>query len=192
MAFDNKTAGGDAGEALRLSRELGRSYLGRSAGPPRFRTLEPARQATLSAWADALIAGDGGAWPAATEVGAAAYVDNCAGLSAVLRGALREALVAAESAAERRGGAFAELDPGARREVLEELEAERPELFTLVLELTFEGYYRHPRVQRAVKERTGFRPEVPVVGMALDPFDEATLARVRDLPPRVRAAGEPG
>jgi gluconate 2-dehydrogenase subunit 3-like protein len=190
MAFDNKTARGDAGAALRLSRELGRTYLGPSAAPPRFRMLEPERQATLSAWADALIPGGEG-WPAAAEVGAAAYVDNCAALSPVLRGALRAALTAVESGAERRAATFAELDPATRREVLTSLEAERPELFTLVLELTFEGYYRHPRVQRAVEERTGFRPDVPVVGMPLDPFDEATLARVRSLPPRVRRAGEP-
>jgi hypothetical protein len=152
--------------------------------------LEPARQTTLSAWADALVPGDE-AWPAASEVGAAAYVDNCAALSPVLRGALREALTVAEAGARRRGAAFADLDPAPRREVLESIEAERPELFTLVLELTFEGYYRHPRVRRAVEERTGFRPDVPVVGTALEPFDEATLTRVRDLPPRVRSAEEP-
>jgi hypothetical protein len=189
MAFDNKTARGDAGEALRISREMGRTYLPPTSAPPSFKMLDCERQKALAAWAAALIPCEGD-WPSAEDAGAAAYADNCAALSPVLRRALIAAIDEASRLAAERGCDFAELEPDAQVATLTTIDQEQSELFTLVLELVFEGYYRHPRVQRVIERRTGYEPAVAVSGIAQEPFDPATLDRVRELPRRVRSAPE--
>lgn len=189
MAFDNKRPAGT--EDLGLTREFGRTYVPLTSGPPRFAVLDERRSRTLSAWADTLVPGDEH-WPAASAVGAPEYADATAAGSPVLRAALRSAVDALETVARRQGhdGPFAELDLDIRVTLLRQVETEHDQLFAFVLELVYEGYYRTGRVQDAVHQRTGFRPEVPVVGMRLTPFDESRLARVRGLEPCWRSVDE--
>jgi hypothetical protein len=62
------------------------------------------------------------------------------------------------------------------------------EAFSVILELTYEAYYRHPAVQDVVKERTGFDIHRTVQGAPLEPFPTERLTRVSMLPARYREA----
>lgn len=187
MAFDRTEPPGEAVLAetpeAAYSLEFGSTYV-----PPEevqdFVLLSVAERGVLAAWAERLIPA-AGSWPAADEVDAHMYADNCAARSPLLRSMLLRAVDAAERRARaEHGRGFAECDAGEREKVLRSL-AGGPEavLFDLVLELVFEGYYRTPRVLEVVEERTGFKVMAPVEGIELEPFDESLLERVKGLPP---------
>jgi hypothetical protein len=194
MAFDRTEPPGEAVLAetpeAAYSLEFGRTYV-----PPEevrdFLLLTEAQQATLGAWAERLIpAAD--PWPAADEVDAHLYADNCAARSPLLRSMLLRAVAAAEcEARDAHGRAFAECSTGEREEILRGLsDGSEATLFDLVLELVYEGYYRAPRVLEAVEERTGFKVMAPVEGIELEPFDESLLDRVKQLPPLRREVSD--
>jgi len=190
LAFDRTEPPGEAVLAetpeAAYSLEFGRTYVAPEE-VREFVLLSEAQQRTLAAWAERLIpAAD--SWPSADEVDAHMYADNSAARSPLLRSMLLRAVELVERQARAaHGHAFAECDAGAREQLLGALtEGEDAVLFDLVLELVFEGYYRDPRVLEVVEERTGFRVKAPVEGVALEPFDESLLERVKGLPPMFR------
>jgi hypothetical protein len=180
MAFDSKRVHAALEEDLGLTFELGQTYVAPGEAPPRFTVLDERRARTLAAWADALVPGDEH-WPSASAAAAAQYADASAGRSPLQRRALRAAVDAVDAALLAAGEtrALDELDLGARVEILQAVEREHGQLFTLVLELVYEGYYRDPDVQAVVEARTGFQVDVPVHGMRLEPFDESQLDAMR-------------
>jgi hypothetical protein len=183
MAYDRKQAGHRVAQASRPDYRVlvGRAEVpvGQAGG---FAVLDPARAETFKAWVATLIPARGRR-PDAAEVGAAEYVDATAGAVPELRPALLQAV-------DRLGPSFAELSADARESVLRDLEADDPEAFGMVRDFTYEAYYGHPRVLEALEAETGWRGKAPVEGSALEPFDEADLARVKTLVPRWRGAGE--
>jgi hypothetical protein len=194
MAFDKTTPPGasphdaDSPEAapVRYALEFGHSYVPVDEVQG-FKILNARQQASLGAWADALIPAGAG-WPAASDTGAHVYADNSAATRPRLRALITRAIDAVDMAAGQRGApAFASCDAGDRAEILRELESgEAAELFDFVLELVFEGYYRDPGVLTLVEDRTGFRVMAPVDGAELEPFDEALVEQMKNRPAFVR------
>lgn len=192
MAFDRTRPPGEAvlAEApeAAYSLEFGHTYVPYEEidGPV---LLNAGQSRTLAAWADRLIPAEG-SWPAASEVDAHVYADNCAARSPLLRSMLLRAVETAERGAwEACERPFAECAEGHRDELLDALESgEDSALFDLVLELVFEGYYRAEPVLAVVQERTGFLVRAPLDGVELEPFDEALLGRVKRLPREFREA----
>jgi hypothetical protein len=193
MAFDRTTpaainpAAPDAPAPVRYALEFGHTYVPYEHVDG-FRLLNEDQQALLAAWADTLIPGEAETWPSASEASAHRYADNCAAASPRLRALLVRAVRRLEEHALKvteRG--FSAGDARTRERVLREFEqGEHAELFELVLELIFEGYYRDPAVLRVVEKRTGFKVMAPVEGVELTPFDPASLERVKGLPQRLR------
>lgn len=183
MAFDHRapSATEDAGD---FRRHLGHAYVeAGDVGP--FTVLDPPRQAALAAWTARLIPGDEH-WPSAADTGAAAYIDAVLARVPAVRPLLLRTLQTLEHTAEAaHGTAFAECGEDEQVALLEAL-SELGAGFDLVLELTFEAYYRDPAVNRAIEARTGFQAALPHLGSAMPPFDEARLERVKQLPPRYR------
>lgn len=190
MAFDrtrppNETTPGHTLET-EYSHEFGRTYV-----PPEdvqeFLILGEREQLVLAAWAECLIPGDAH-WPSAAQAGAHMYADNCAARSALLRMLVLRAIETVERQAQRRSASgFAACDWHQRDEILRSLEAGADSaLFDLVLELVFEGYYSAGPVLEAIEPRTGFNVLGPVEGTAIEPFEEALLARVKTLPSMLR------
>lgn len=150
--------------------------------------VDPARLRTLEAWTGRLVPA-AGAWPGADEVGAAAYVDAAiattpAARQTVLRTIDRLDVLAAEAGHP----SFAEGPTETQDRILRDAAVD-PELaagFQQVLELTYEAYYRDPRVCDVMRERTGFDSTLPHLGSAMEPFDESLLDRVSELPPHYR------
>lgn len=193
MAFDRTTpaainpAAPDAPAPVRYALEFGHTYVP-YAEVEEFKLLNQDQQAVLAAWADTLIPGDGENWPSASQANAHLYADNCVAPSRQLRALLVRAILRLEEHSIKvTQNAFLDCDPETREQVLREFErGEHAELFELVLELVFEGYYRDSAVLKVVEERTGFKVLAPVDGVELTPFDPASLERVNGLPPRIR------
>jgi Gluconate 2-dehydrogenase subunit 3 len=186
MAYDRRQEGEH--QVAAVSRpdfrvELGPVYVpvGDSRG---FALLEPEPAATLRAWVDQLIPARGQR-PAAGEVGAAEYVDASVFRAPRLRPALLDGIERLEAWARRhRGTAFPHLDPADQAAALRDLETAEPDLFGMVLALTYEAYYAHPRVLEVLERETGWRGFTPTTGSPMEPFDTRLLDRVRQLPPR--------
>jgi hypothetical protein len=166
--------------------EIGRAHvpIGVERG---FAVVDPDRAEVLRAWVSALIPARGQR-PAAGDIGAAEYVDATVFLTPRLRGVLLDAIDTVEQLAQRLAGRrFAELTPSARAEVLRAFEANDPlDAFPMVRDLTYEAYYAHPRVLDVLERETGWRYEVAISGVEMEPFDDSLLARLRTVPPRWR------
>jgi hypothetical protein len=190
MAFDRVQAPPEAGETpppeVPYSREFGRTYVA-PAEVERYLILDDHEVGTLAAWATCLVPG-GGEWPSAADVDAPMYVDNCAARSPLLRSMLLRGLAAVRAQAWKEHRLeFAECSASDQHAILRKLESGRDSaLFELILELTYEGYYRAEPVLGVVARRTGFRVRGPLDGTELEPFDERLLARVRGLSRRYR------
>lgn len=170
--------GASGARQLALAREVSKGYVPITAVAPSYKVLDAARQQTLSAWVDTLIP-PVDPWPAPSQRGVPQYVDNCASFS----GPLRQMLVAAMDQAQRLAlqrfeTAFADCEEAQRVQVLQQIEADLPADFGLILELTFEGYYRDRTVAHVVQDRTGFRVAGPLAGIPGEPFPEELLADV--------------
>jgi hypothetical protein len=160
---------------------LGRDALLRAAA--RASILTGAERATLRAFADAIIPAGAG-MPAASEAGAAAYVDVLASADETIGGQLRDALKAIDDAARAaRGRGFTRLDAPGRAAVLAALENTAPDTFHPAKNLVYEGYYTQPAVQDALGYR--FIP-AGVEGPPVEPFEEHLLVRVKGLAPFYR------
>jgi hypothetical protein len=185
MAFDSR---GGADTHRRFEKLMGRTYV--APGEHGIRVLDPRRQATLAAWVGRLIPGDEN-WPNAAELDTVEYVDAVVFTAPELRPLLLAALDRADVVARaEHGDALAGLEPAQVVAVLTALETEEQtaEAFALVLELTYEAYYRHERVLAVVAERTGFDIGRTVNGAPLAPFPVERLDGVKQLPVNVRAA----
>jgi hypothetical protein len=185
MAFDHRAPSALAEDgADDFQRHLGHAYI-EPGDVGTFTVLDPARQAALKAWTARLIPGDEH-WPSAADAGAAAYIDAVLARAPAVRPLLLRTLERLERAAQAaHGTGFAACEEAAQVALLGEL-AELGGGFDLVLELTFEAYYRDPGVNRAIEARTGFRTALPHLGSAMAPFDETRLERVKQLPPNYR------
>jgi hypothetical protein len=192
MAFDRTRPPGEAVLAETpqdaYSLEFGRTYVPYEE-IERPLLLGERQTDTLAAWAERLIPAEG-SWPSAATVEAHVYADNCAARSPLLRSMLLGAVEVAERTAwQAYERPFAQCTDGQRDELLDALES-GPDavLFDLVLELIFEGYYRAESVLAVVQQRTGFIVRAPLDGVALEPFDESLLERVKRLPRVFREA----
>ena len=135
----------------------------------------------LTAWVDTLVPGDAH-WPPASATPVAGYIDAMLARDPALQPGVEAAL------AELDAAGFTGLDGTGRAAALRELESSVGGVFSAVLEMTLEAYYRDPAVEAVVEERTGFRSRRTMAGTPLPPFDASRLERVRTLPPRWRQA----
>jgi hypothetical protein len=141
----------------------------------------------IGAVVDRLIPGDGH-WLPGGSTAAVRFVEQ-----AIVDGGERGTAVAAvlqgvSGLAARRGGLFAWLPEPVRDAVLGDVEAQPgwSSGFRMLYELACEGYYTDPVVEAVTLQRTGFDAALPLTGVALEPFDERLLDRVRSLPPSYR------
>jgi gluconate 2-dehydrogenase subunit 3-like protein len=183
MPFD-KHLGASGARQLQLARAVAKQYVPVESRPPRFEVLDPVRQATLRAWVDTLIPAED-PWPAASERGIAEYIDNGAAGSGELRRMLTQAVDEIERVAGGGGEDFATADLDRRVEILAAYEAEGDNAAdaAILLELTFEGYYRDRIVAHLVERQTGFRVAGPLAGIPTEAFDESWVGEVRGRPP---------
>jgi hypothetical protein len=168
---------------------LGQAYVSPEAARAPCSVLDRDRAGTLSAWLDELIPATE-EWPSASSTDAVGYIDATAARVPPIRPVLLRAIDALEATARARfESAFAELEHDQRYELVAGLEADNPHgVFDLVLELTYEAYYRDQYVIDVLERRTGFSMRRTMEGWDMEPFDEGLLQRVRALPPRVRSA----
>lgn len=152
-----------------------------------FAVLDPDRAAGLRACVSVLIPAHGER-PAAGDVGVAEYIDATAFLTPRIRGLLLEGIDTIDRmATERTGARFADAERDQQTAVLRDFEtADRAGIFGMIRDLTYEGYYAHPRVLRALKRETAWRYDVAFSGSEIEPFDEALLARMKTVAPRYR------
>ncbi len=168
---------------------LGRAYVDAATASTSRAVLDEPRRAVLSAWVETLIPGNAH-WPSAAETDAVGYIDATAFAAPALRSIVLLGIDRLEALVRERHGAemsFPALAAEQRRDLLAQLETLNPNrAFELVLELTFEAYYRDERVLAALERRTGFSAREAMHGREMEPFDAAALQRVRALPPRYR------
>jgi len=166
--------------------EIGRAHvpIGVERG---FAVVDPDRAEVLRAWVSTLIPARSKR-PAAGDVGAAEYVDATVFLTPRLRGVLLDAIDTVDRLAQEQAGCrFAEAAPPQQTDVLRAFEANDPlDAFPMVRDLTYEAYYAHPRVLDVLERETGWRYEVAISGVEMEPFDDSLLARMRTVPPRWR------
>jgi hypothetical protein len=186
MAFDHR----NAAATVDFQQHLGHAYVA-PEDLDGTRVLDPARSEALAAWTASIIPGDAH-WPSARDAHAAAYIDATVGKAPATRPILLNALTNLERAAQAAyEKPFAACDADQREALLGDFsEVDATGAFDMVLELTFEAYYRDPHVCAVMERRTGFRSELPHTGSPMEPFDEARLERVKSLPPRYRQVPE--
>jgi hypothetical protein len=186
MAFDHRSAAA----TVDFQQHLGHAYVA-PEDLDGARVLDPARSEALAAWTASIIPGDEH-WPSAREAHAAAYIDATVSRAPATRPLLLNALSNLERAAQAaHGKPFAACDDDERETLLTEFsEVDATGAFEMVLELTFEAYYRDPHVCEVMERRTGFRSELPHTGSPMEPFDETRLERVKSLPAHYRQVPE--
>jgi hypothetical protein len=189
MAYDRKQGQHQVAQSSRpdYRLEVGRAEV--AVGAPRtFVVLDPARAATLRAWAATLIPARGRR-PDAGSVGAAEYVDATVHLVPSLRPALLHGLDEVERLAHSKTGhGFTEGSAEEREGVLRQFQAaDDSDAFSMVSDFTYEAYYGHPIVLAAIEAENGWRGTAPMSPSVIAAFDAAQLDRVRTLPPRYRA-----
>lgn len=150
--------------------------------------IDAVRAATLTAWVGRIIPADD-VWPSAAELDAVGYIDAIIRKAPALRPVLLGGVDALERAAHaEHDSSFADLPTGAQVQLLRDVEAHlAPEAFSVILELAYEAYYRHPRVQAIVKERTGFDVRNTVVGKPMEPFPIERLRPIGTRPDNYRS-----
>ena len=101
----------------------------------------------------------------------------------MLRRMLVEVVDDLEGLADSDGnGDFASAALDRRIELLRLFESAHPAEFAVLLELTFEAYYRDRLVAHVVERETGFRVAGPLAGVPSEEFDESWLDGVRSRP----------
>lgn len=172
MAFDRSSGYAAADAAADVYAELGRAYVEPGAALE-CTILDPARQEVMRAWAETLIPPDG-EWPSAAETPVVEYVDRTIALADRLRRVVLRALDEVEDEAVHLYGSGLTSQPLDQRVALltwfEDLDRH---VFTLLKELTYEAYYRDPRVIKVVEQRTGFDNRLPVEGIEMDGYSKA-------------------
>ena len=188
VAYDRKQGGHQVAQANRpdYRLEVGRAEV--PVGVPRgFAVLDPARAATLRAWAATLIPSAHGR-PDAGALGAAEYIDATLLKVPSLRPALLHALESLERIAMTKAKKpFADCDNDVREQLLRQFQVEGDaDAFSMVSDFTYEAYYGHPEVLAALESATGWHGLGPVTGGPMAPFDAKLLNRVKSLPARWR------
>ena len=187
MAFDRMSDADTSHGGRRSFRDvLGGAYV----SPEQVvacRILSEEEQSALAAWVDAVIPGDEH-WPSAAELNVVAYIDATLAVAAELRPTIRNALRELDHGAWRRHGRpLAECGASERTQLVDELrQHDAAEAFPLVLELTYEAYYRSPTINEIIRSRTGFDAEAPHRGSPMKAFDAAVLDDVADRPSAYR------
>jgi len=193
MAYDRKQGQHQVAQSSRpdYRLEVGRAEV--PVGAQReFVVLDPARGATLAAWTSTLIPASGRR-PDAGSVGAAEYIDATVHLVPSIRPALLHGIDQVERLARASAGRpFSECGVEEREGVLRRFQALDPDTFSMVSDFTYEAYYGNPTVLAAIEAETGWRGDGPMTGSPMPAFDAAQLERVRNLPPRYRAAERGG
>ncbi len=153
-----------------------------------FTVLDPRRIALVAAWTARIIPGNAD-WPGADGIATAAYVDAVLRKAPELRPIILAGADAVDAAARARtGSGFDELPTGEQVEILRDAERTlAPEAFSVILELTYEAYYRTPLVQENVKVRTGFNIQNTVVDKPMEPFPVGRLTEVSLRPSHYRS-----
>lgn len=166
---------------------MGRTFVDLDETGP-ITVLDPSRVETLTAWVSRLIPGDG-LWPSADELDTVAYIDAVVSKAPELRLVLLTGIDAIDRGTHAAHGvAFAAAGADQQTVVLREAESSTaPEAFSMVLELTYEAYYRSPRVQAIVKDRTGFDVTNTIVGKPMRPFPVERLHTISTRPDHFRS-----
>ena len=139
----------------------------------------PLDERTLALLVDEILPAEDG-MPSASDAGLVDYFRRISVPVPELAELLGEFVAAAADVAEDRfGSTVAELDRARRVEVLQDLEASDGDRFGAFRNLVYEGYYVNPEVWA----RLGYEPYPTIeAGPVMEPFDPATLDRVRRLP----------
>lgn len=184
MAFDSRDSGGAENPYAPL---MGRSYVGFDETGA-FTVLDGERRQTLSAWVGRVIPSEP-PWPGADELDTVAYIDAVIAKAPELRPTILSGIDRIERTAQAaHRTSFHELPIDAQVAILTEAEATlAPAAFSVVVELTYEAYYRHPQVQQVVKERTGFDVRNTIDGKPMKPFPIELLTEVGERPDRYRS-----
>ena len=184
MAFDHR--GGAAAENP-YAPVMGKTFVELDDTGP-VAVLDRTRAATLSAWVAKVIPGDS-EWPSADELDTVAYIDAVVRKAPELRHVLLSGIDAVDGAARAaHGSAFTAISAADQTAILREAESTTaPEAFSVILELTYEAYYRSPRVQEVVRRRTGFDVTNTVVGKPMEPFPVDRLQEISSRPDRYRS-----
>lgn len=117
----------------------------------------------------------------ASQAGVLAYVLNILEELPELVPLFQEALALIETKSmEVYSYGFAELDSEQRIAILQAMESSDPELFGVLKNFTYEGYY----TSEAVFPLIGYEPHpTGTSGPDMEPFDEGLLDRVKNTPP---------
>ena len=185
MAFDHRPSGAVLNPYASV---MGSTFVGIDETSA-ITVLDSARSETLLAWTTRLVPGDH-RWPSSVEIDTVQYIDAVLGKAPSLRRVVLGGIDVVESKAhELHAIRFASLGEDEQVAILREVETNAaPEAFSVVLELTYEAYYRSRIIQEAVRNNTGFDNRNPVQGRSMIPFDTSSLNRVSLLPDRYRSA----
>jgi Gluconate 2-dehydrogenase subunit 3 len=141
---------------------------------------------TLSAAMDEIIPASDG-MPAASEAGGVEYLERVARETPGIKNSLVKILSALENSGRNPSGpGFALLPREARVEALKKFEAESPQDFAALRDLVYESYYTQPKIWKMVGY--DFYP-TNQSGPRMKPFDDAVLAKVRQMPKLYREVG---
>jgi hypothetical protein len=184
MAFDHRIG---ASAENPYAPQMGRTFVELDETGP-IAVLDPDRARTLSSWVARVIPGDS-EWPSADELDTVAYIDAVVGKAPELRPVLLAGIDAIDGAAHTAHGApFATISAADQVTILRDAEsATAPAAFSMILELTYEAYYRSPRVQEVVRARTGFDVTNTIVGKPMEPFPVERLQHISSRPDRYRS-----
>lgn len=145
-----------------------------------YHVLTAAQQATLTAIQDELVPPEG-ELPGAGESGGAAAVDGYLHAQPPLQTNVLTVLAAVDASAQDRAAgpssSFAALSAAARVAVLRAVEAEHPEPFRTLVELTYTAYYTNPAIQALLGPDA--QPPQPHGYPTPAPFDPRRLERVK-------------
>jgi hypothetical protein len=184
MAFDHRSG---AATENPYAPQMGRTFVELDETGP-IAVLDAHRARTLSSWVARVIPGDS-EWPSADELDTVAYIDAVVRKAPELRPVLLSGIDAVDGAAHAAHGApFTAIPSTEQIAILRDAESDTaPEAFSMILELTYEAYYRSPRVQEVVRARTGFDVTNTIVGKPMDPFPVDRLQPISSRPDRYRS-----
>lgn len=182
MAFDHREGSADNPYAP----VMGKTFV--EIGERVVHVLDDAQTRTLTSWVARLIPGDS-TWPSAGELDTVDYIQSVLNKAPELTPVVTAALHALDDhAGATLDARFDELNHADQVNLLADLEGRlAPEAFSIILELTYEAYYRAPRVQEVARSRTGFDIANTVIGKAMDPFPMSALDEMMQRPDRYRS-----
>jgi hypothetical protein len=184
VAFDQREGGAAHNPYADV---MGRSFVEIAETGP-ITVLDDRRCEILSAWVARVIPGDRVDWPSAAELDTVAYIDAVIAKAPTLRPVVLGGIDAVDRAARAdHDRQFTDLPAPAQVAVLQLAESSlSTEAFSVILELTYEAYYRAPRVQQIVKDRTGFDVANTVGGKPMKQFPVERLRTVSSRSDRYR------